>query len=505
MIFSCNTKANFLYLMVGFVMSLTACGDETTQVVQEIPVVKSVSALPECRADDEGLQMLVKGELTARICVDGEWLSLTEQDGDTVYVDEGVQKVYISEQVSCETKKLSNGSGIKVICNGDSIGVILNGRDGNDGNDGAAGKNGTDGEDGTDGENKTGKQGSDGKNGIDGVDGVSCSLRDAVDSVVIQCGADSASFYKAMCGLNPYNPETHFCVDKVVYSKCGGLVYDHESQFCGADSVVAKCGGLEYDVGRFLCTDDEILPKCSMGEWNPETELCDERDGRVYRIVTIGNQTWMAENLKFEYKVNGSVYGTYCYNNDCKSDSSKIYGRYYTWAAAMDSAGIFDAYGEGPDFIVGKGCGFGLVCNPKYIMWDNVPGICPKGWHLPSEREWMIVTREIGDYLKMQAKGFAAWPEAQDSVGFSVVPAGVFVGDYAGTQPSGKSTPPKDITSEGFTYGGYAARIWSSTDRDCYRALYWFLGPFNGGSMQGNYYFGKDSGLSVRCVKDDPI
>lgn len=209
-----------LVLGLFAILFLAACGDETTQVVQEkMSVVKTISDLPGCTSENEGSQALVKGETPVRICVDGEWVSMSELGNDTIYVDEGVSKVYVSEKVSCETKKLSDGSGIKILCNGDSIGTVWNGRDGNDGVDGmdgrdgkdgakgAAGKDGkdgTDGEDGTDGQDgadgddgakgEPGDKGADGKDGEDGVDGVGCTIADATDTTVtIVCGNQSVT------------------------------------------------------------------------------------------------------------------------------------------------------------------------------------------------------------------------------------------------------------------------------------------------------------------------
>ena len=183
-----------------------ACDDSTTQATQEkLSVVTSVKDLPECTDENEGEQALVKGEAVARFCMEGKWVSVLEQMKDTVYVNEGVQKIYVSEKVSCETKKLSDGSGIKVICNDDSIGVVLNGRDGADGADGVDGldgtngengKNGIDGKDGKDGvdgkDGEDGKNGTNGKDGKDGADGGTCQISNQTAFVVtIICGEDS--------------------------------------------------------------------------------------------------------------------------------------------------------------------------------------------------------------------------------------------------------------------------------------------------------------------------
>ncbi len=202
------------------------------------------------------------------------------------------------------------------------------------------------------------------------------------------------------------------------------------------------------------------------------------------------NLMWMAENLKFDYKVNGSVYGTFCYNNDCKSDSSKIFGRYYTRAAAMDSSGLYSENGAG--------CGFGKVCTPKLL----VRGICPEGWHLPMRSEWDLLYSSMRDSVySMQAEEIASWPRARDSYGFSALPAGVHVGDFVGKPTSGAAKHPDYIDDAGFAYVGLDARLWTCDNRDKNRAYYWYIGP-GMANHTSPYYFGKDSGLSVRCVKD---
>ena len=136
--------------------------------------------------------------------------------------------------------------------------------------------------------------------------------------------------------------------------------------------------------------------------------LVDSRDDQNYKTVVIGTQTWMAENLNYEYKVGDSTYGTYV-----NADSGEIYGRYYTWAAAMDSAGIFSNDG--------KGCGILRDCSPVY----PVRGICPEGWHLPDLSEWTILYQVVDSSpYTLQAEGFEQWPYAIDGVGFSALPAG---------------------------------------------------------------------------------
>ena len=141
--------------------------------------------------------------------------------------------------------------------------------------------------------------------------------------------------------------------------------------------------------------------------------MTDSRDGQTYRTVKIGDQIWMAENLNFDYKVNGKSYGVFY------EDSLKQFGRYYYWSAAMDSAGIFSENG--------KGCGIWSkekeVCNPVY----PVRGVCPEGWHLPDSAEWKNLFITMGESAyAMEATGFGNWPDATDAYGFSALPAGVY-------------------------------------------------------------------------------
>ena len=159
---------------------LAACGESTTEnITQQInqagmDVVESVKDLPKCTKDNEGEVAWVKGENSSRVCVDGKWFATKDTlvvAGDTVYMDGG--------DFSCTTKELKDKSGIKIICNGDSIGVVLNG---------AAGKDGDPGKDG-----EPGVQGEPGEAGTAGADGTGCTLAQSGAQLTITCGNKSAT------------------------------------------------------------------------------------------------------------------------------------------------------------------------------------------------------------------------------------------------------------------------------------------------------------------------
>ena len=202
---------------------LAACSDEsTTEKIVEVTssgvdVVSDISMLPACGKSNDRELVWVKGEMTPRMCSDGKWYAVAEG----------------SVSATCFSEPLADGSGIKIICGGDSIGVLLNGMDGKDGaqgqqgekgvagedgksgdagnngssgTDGKNGKNGTDGKDGVPGENgkdgvdgkdgAPGANGKDGKDGNDGTDGTSCSLKKIDENVVrVICGNDSTDLY----------------------------------------------------------------------------------------------------------------------------------------------------------------------------------------------------------------------------------------------------------------------------------------------------------------------
>lgn len=153
--------------------------------------------------------------------------------------------------------------------------------------------------------------------------------------------------------------------------------------------------------------------------------LIDNRDGKIYKTVTIGSQTWMAENLNFE------TANSYCIDDGDPSSCAK-YGRFYTWGNAMDSAGVYS--------LNGKGCGMrSSVCSPSY----PVRGICPKGWHLPDTTEWKPLYKVIEKALsEMPEYTNEAVDESEFSVsGFDFYFEGGVVSFWSSTECSGKFTP----------------------------------------------------------------
>lgn len=188
--------------------------------------------------------------------------------------------------------------------------------------------------------------------------------------------------------------------------------------------------------------------------------LTDSRDERDYRTVRIGTQIWMAENLDHE------VDGSWWFDNS--EDSGKKYGRLYTWAATLDLPASCNA-----------GCA--SLVQPKH------QGICPDGWHIPSDAEWDALMTTIGgsDSAAKRIKSRAGWfnlGNGTDAYGFRAMPGGYRHFQAHFDYPS--------------TYGYW----WSATDFDGTNAWFRFMKYGSPQVFRGKN--SKDLGLAARCVQD---
>ncbi len=184
--------------------------------------------------------------------------------------------------------------------------------------------------------------------------------------------------------------------------------------------------------------------------------LVDSRDNQVYRTVTIGKQTWMAQNLNFKAD-----------SSRCYLDSARncpIYGRFYQWAAAMN-----------------------LAATANHSSWNGslpTQGVCPSGWHLPSSPEWDTLVAHVGgaSYGGTKLKSTLGWPTGDngtDSIGFRVLPAGCLAGS--------------------FKWVGQFALYWSATETGSDYAVRNYFGDYPEFLKTND---AKVSSFSVRCVKN---
>ncbi|WP_308602839.1 fibrobacter succinogenes major paralogous domain-containing protein [uncultured Fibrobacter sp.] len=254
------------------------------------------------------------------------------------------------------------------------------------------------------------------------------------------------------------------------------------------DSKSRICIGFGFAIVFWLsgCTDYEAMIDDAHDDWvarwveDFDGELTDSRDGQVYKTVTIGTQTWMAENLNYDY--NEGTAKSYCYNNS--ADSCAKYGRLYLWSAAMDSAAVFGG--------AGKGCGDGSTCAAGSAT--VVRGVCPEGWHLPSTAEFQTLFAAVGgeDVAGKALKSTSGWNDyngesgnGTNAFGFSALPAGV------------------RYNSGDFSIAGYDAYFWSATEDDSYGAYNMYLGYSYDNAYL--YYGNEHNARSVRCLRDSRL
>jgi uncharacterized protein (TIGR02145 family) len=227
---------------------------------------------------------------------------------------------------------------------------------------------------------------------------------------------------------------------------------------------------------------------CSKNDKNPiksetTTGTVTDIDGNSYKTIKIGNQWWMAENLKVTHFNNGdsipnivdpilwsmtSRVGVYC-NYWNSLDNVDTYGLLYNWSAVNDSRGIG-----------------------------------PSGWHVPSDAEWKVLEIYVGlsqsetdivgyrgsnEGRKLKEKGYKFWCFFLDTTstnesGFSALPGGYRDGN-------GK-----------FHNMGTVGYFWSSSKSDTACAWYRMLSCMDGRIYRDCSYRDYQEGFSIRCVRN---
>ena len=307
-----------------------------------------------------------------------------------------------------------------------------------------------------------------------------------VVALLASCGDDKGSSPKGLPNevANMDELEEYKCdmsiIGEIIYVKdklknyeCDG---DHWFESYKNSSSSAKSSN---SVTMATPCKTETEDNCKYGE------LVDDRDGKVYKTVKIGDQWWMAENLNYAYLQPTTTFdsSSFCYNDSL--EYCEKYGRLYFWSAMMDSVGLFSSDG--------MGCGDDKFCDPTY----PVRGVCPKGWHVPEATEFETLILAVGgkvEYLvsdnfsseRLRAQSFYG----TDEFGFSMLPTGYY--DF----PSfcyGENCWRYRYTNEGYSTG-----IWSATQHKS-EGLWAAYEMTDGCAIS---YLGKTDAQSVRCVKD---
>ncbi|MFO8233910.1 MAG: FISUMP domain-containing protein [Bacteroidales bacterium] len=237
-------------------------------------------------------------------------------------------------------------------------------------------------------------------------------------------------------------------------------------------AVSNECGEDTATKINYIYVESDGLTAC---DWNDDIIFTDDRDGQEYNQTKINDQCWMAENLNYDQDSYGN---DWCYDNN--SSNCDTYGRLYDWDALMQGASSSNS-------------------NPS-----GVQGVCPDGWHVPSDEEWKELEMQLG----------MSQSEA-DSTGYRGTNEGSKLAGDATLWDSGDLTDNLEFGSSGFTalpggfryshgdfYGIGSNGLWwssaegSSTDA-WYRTVYWNY------TNVSRYNHDKEYGYSVRCVRDD--
>jgi len=217
-------------------------------------------------------------------------------------------------------------------------------------------------------------------------------------------------------------------------------------------------------------------------------------DGNVYKTIQIGDQVWMEENLRTSRYSNGNllVNGTgagdisgdfttkYMFDYQDNAVNTDTYGKLYTWAAVMNG-------------------GSSSSTSPS-----GMQGVCPTGWHLPSDTEWT----ELSTYLTNNGFGFEGNGDdigkslASASGWISVATAGRVGNDQGSNNSSGFTGLPggNRNPSGSFSNIGSAGYWWSSTEAS--GSLAWQRSLINNLDYIERLGRNKSNGFSVRCMRD---
>ena len=203
--------------------------------------------------------------------------------------------------------------------------------------------------------------------------------------------------------------------------------------------------------------------------------------GYDYATVLIGEQCWFAENLRSELYLNGDSIAA---NRNESEWQNTLSG-----AVAVNGEGSSFCYNNSPD---GDACDevWSLTEYGRLYNWyavDDIRGLCPGGWHVPTDEEWTVLTDQIGG--EVMAGG-----QMKTSYGWSNGGNGTNSSGFAGL-PGGYRS------SDGFFYSaGNSATWWSSSVFNSSLTWVRFLDYYN--DLVNRDYSPKRQGFSVRCIQD---
>lgn len=227
---------------------------------------------------------------------------------------------------------------------------------------------------------------------------------------------------------------------------------------------------------------------CYLVSFTQETgTFTDPRDGKVYKTVKVGNETWMAENLAYIPSVNPSSVG---------SETAPCYYVYDYQGTDVSEAKATQNYKT-----------YGVLYN-----WEAAKLACPAGWHLPTLSGQLVLENELIDYLKNNGYGVGNKNNISKSIAAksgwtSYAAEGTIGNDQTSNNKTGLTVLPGGLRYGDGTFADLKnnAALWSSSKAEG-------LNPSSHANSLVLYYASRDviyhttfksTGMSVRCIKNE--
>jgi len=341
------------------------------------------------------------------------------------------------------------------------------------------------------------------ENDVDG-DGIWDSVDDCI-GVYDPCGVCN--------GTGEDNDEDGLCddVDDCVgeFDECGEcngpgpnfpvideIVYETDSVFI---EVLGEWYVFEYATDTLFtyvcpvsgCTDE------TAGNFNPEAVIEDGScvhgpaecggastvtfDGYTYDLVAIGDQCWFAENLRTEHYANGDAIPGELSNSEWQNTTEGAQAIY-----SNDASNLAD---------------YGRLYN--WYAVDDARSLCPSGWHVPTDGEYMILEMALGmSESEANSAGFRGTDQ-----GTQMKSSPTDDPSWNGTNASGFSALPgghrRNDTGNFYQGGYYGGYFWSSSPNSPNGSHAWTRKLTHGIATVYRDYYSQRDGNSVRCLRDD--
>ena len=258
------------------------------------------------------------------------------------------------------------------------------------------------------------------------------------------------------------------------------------------DEEIISLSNAVDSLGAFADSLSNIVDECGcLSTFHCGTSTISDYDGNIYSTVKLGGQCWMAENLRTTHYSNGdpidlgtSTSATIPYRYNPASDSANVgtYGYLYNWAAVMNGAASSEA-------------------NPS-----DVQGICPTGWHVPSNAEWT----ELETFVSSQDQ-YVCYYQNLPNIGKALASTtgwnsststacGVGTMQSTNNATGFNARPAGNYYASGGNGFGYYANFWTTTNVTNSEVHSYNLSYTSPSLNHSNSNV--TSGFSVRCIRN---